>query len=931
MMSTRTAIHARQKLAFTASDSVSKRLAASKKFLRLEGEMIRMRHRAGESGLRIAQARSNLIDVLLHWLIAPALSELAASGRDPAIALIALGGYGRGELSPLSDIDFMFLFPNTVKESRLKGMQQKLTDEVLYPLWDLGLRIGHSFRSIDDTFAEARADMQTKTALLESRFIAGSENTYRTFEHAYRNFYLNENPKAYIAARLEDQRSRRQKYGNTVFLQEPDIKNGVGGLRDFQNALWMARVKLGVRSAEELAEMAYLKPNELRDFRQAYNFLLRVRNQLHFESKKPTDILNLEKQPRVARALGYDEREILERVEAFMRDYYRNAQTIHRTSRLLEHRLALNSDDAEKAKVSFREVIRSRQRNRVKHLDGFILRGRELAAEDDQVFHVDPVRLVRVFRHCQQLNAHLDFELGSLIRDQLPRLTKKVVNSSEANRSFRALLHDVGRVYPALDAMHEHGVLGRFVPEWDGLTCLVQHEFYHRYTADIHTLNSILELDRVFTDPDPVFRRYRNELRETSLPELLYTVLLLHDIGKGNGIEDHANAGVVIAEPVLERLGYDEEQREVIRFLIKNHLTMARFWQKYDLDDPKTTAAFAEIVGDAERLRYLFVHTFCDARATASTLWNGYKDTLHTTLFRNTAEHLEYGAAVERHEARRFEMTKKDLLSRKIPEVSEEEVNAHFSLLPERYFIYTENDEIALHLQMVNRLLKTIIATDTVGSLKPIIDWRDDLERSLTVVNVVTWDRAGLFYKLAGAFSLAGLNIHTAKIISRTDHIAIDTFYVAEPGRGIVQNQKVMDQFQKNVHQSLISNKDLYPEILAQARKSQARLFSGDENPLLASFTPTVEVYHELSLQRTIIEVQAPDQIGLLYQISKAIYDHGFDITFARINTERGLAIDTFYIENADKEAFADTSRLEELRAHIGRIILPSHQQAVDY
>ncbi|BET68836.1 [protein-PII] uridylyltransferase [Opitutales bacterium ASA1] len=930
-MSSRTATHARQKLAFTAEDSLAKRLAACKRFLRLESEMIRMRHRGGESGLRIAQARSNVVDVLLQRLIAPALQQLANGDRDPAATLVALGGYGRAELCPLSDIDIMFLFPDSVKEARLKEMQQKLTDEVLYTLWDLGLKIGHSFRTISDTLTEARSDIQTKTSLLEARYLAGSENTYRTFAQAYRNFFLKENPKGYISARLEDQASRRKKFGDTVFLQEPDIKNGVGGLRDFQNAIWMARVKLGITTADELVEMAYLKPGELRDFRQAYNFLLRVRNQLHFESKKPTDALNLEKQPRIARALGYDQRDLLERVEAFMRDYYRAAQTIYRISRLLEHRLALATENPEKTKVSFKEVIRARRHDRSKRLDGFILRGRELAAENDDVFQDDPIRLVRVFRHAQQLNAQLDFELGNLIRENLPKLTRKVVQSHDANRSFRAILNDIGRVYPALRAMHEHGVLGRFVPEWDGLTCLVQHEYYHRYTADVHTLNTILELDRVFTDPEKIYSRYRFELRETSLPELLYTVLLLHDVGKGDGIENHAEVGVRIAEPVLGRLGYDEPQREVIRFLVKNHLTMARFWQKFDLDDPKTTAAFAEIVGDAERLRYLYVHTFCDARATAATLWNGYKDTLHTTLFRNTAEHIEHGGAVARQEAKRFEMTKKDLLSRKIPEVSEEEVNAHFSLLPERYFIYTENDEIALHLQMVNRLLKTIIATDAVGSLKPIIEWRDDLERSLTVVNIVTWDRAGLFYKLAGAFSLAGLNIHTAKIISRSDHIAIDTFYVAEPGRGVVQNQKVMDQFQKNVHQALISNKDLYPEIVVQARKSQSKLFSGDENPLLASFTPSVDVYHELSLQRTIVEVQTPDQIGLLYQVSKAIYDHGFDITFARINTERGLAIDTFYIENADKDAVAEVGRLEDLRDTIGRIIAPEQKQVVHF
>jgi [protein-PII] uridylyltransferase len=232
---------------------------------------------------------------------------------------------------------------------------------------------------------------------------------------------------------------------------------------------------------------------------------------------------------------------------------------------------------------------------------------------------------------------------------------------------------------------------------------------------------------------------------------------------------------------------------------------------------------------------------------------------------------------------------------------------------------------------MVNRLLKTIISTDAVSSLQPIVDWHDDLNRSLTVVNIVTWDRAGLFYKLAGAFSLAGLNILSAKVISRSDHIAIDTFYVVEPGRGVVQSQKVMDQFSRIVHDALISNKDLHPEILVQARKHQARLYAADQNPLLASFTPKIDVYHELSLRRTIVEVQAPDQIGLLYRLAKTISDHGFDITFSRIGTERNVAIDTFYIENTNKDAVAEASRLVELRDALSEITTTEQREAVDY
>jgi [protein-PII] uridylyltransferase len=268
-------------------------------------------------------------------------------------------------------------------------------------------------------------------------------------------------------------------------------------------------------------------------------------------------------------------------------------------------------------------------------------------------------------------------------------------------------------------------------------------------------------------------------------------------------------------------------------------------------------------------------------------------------------------------------MTQQELISQRIPGISNDEITAHFSLLPDRYFIHTEGAEIALHIQMVNKLFTSIATTDSVGTLRPVIDWKDDLNRSLTVVNVVTWDRAGLFYKLAGALSVAGLSILGAKVISRTDHIAIDTFYVVEPGRGVVQSAAAQEAFAKTIESALLSNQDLYPEIVAQAKKIASTRYQAASNgeALHSSFPPTVDVYHELSMERTIVEIQARDQIGLLYRLAKTISDHGFDITFARIGTERGVAIDTFYIESANHEPVEDPTRLHTLRDALAAII----------
>jgi [protein-PII] uridylyltransferase len=916
-------------LAFTLETTGADRISACKGFLKEAMADLRESHDHGASGLEVQNGRSAIIDALVTSLFTHAVKLYAKrTGPSPAaVSVVAVGGYGRSELAPWSDVDIMFLYPSKAKPTVVAPFQAFLTQEVLYPLWDCGLKVGHSTRTIEEVFAQAKAEIMTMTSLLESRYVAGSTALFETFLQAYRNFYTTDDPKGYILARLEDQAARRAKYGDTVFNQEPDIKNGVGGLRDYQNALWMARVKLGIQKMDELIAQGHLSVAEAGEFTRAYDFLLRVRNEMHFQSPRPTDVLNLDAQPRVALSLGYTQEALLARVEWFMQDYYRAAQTIYQTSKAVESRLALAiGRKSSGAKVPIREALKIARLRRARRIDGFIVRGEELSADSPSVFQEDPVRLLRVFRHRQQIDCTLDFHLTELIRESLP-LMSQVVGSPDAATAFRAILSESGAVHPVLKEMHELGVLGAYIPEFAALTCLVQHEYYHRYTADIHTLNAIKELDEVFTLAEPLRRKYRSVLHEVDDPALVYLTLLLHDIGKAVGIKNHSESGVTLAIPTLQRLGVSQRGQQLVSFVIKNHLAMARFWQKRDVDDPKTSASFAELVGDPEYLRCLYVHTFCDARGTSSDLWNSYKDTLHTTLYRNTLERLTLGAAVEASFEEKRKMTEQELIAKRIPGISDDEIAAHFSLLPDRYFILTDASEITLHIQMVNRLLKSITATESVGSLRPIIDWKDDLNRSLTVVNVVTWDRAGLFYKLAGAFSVAGLNILGAKVISRTDHIAIDTFYVVEPGRGVVQNAAAQESFAKIIESSLMSNADLYPEILAQAKKIAASryLYAKPGETLHSSFPPTVDVYHEISMQRTIVEVQARDQIGLLYRLAKAISDFGFDITFARIGTERGVAIDTFYIESANHEPVEDPERLQKLRTALTEVISPAH------
>lgn len=914
--------HAQKRLFFDPGVSRSKQLPAYKRYVELENVMLERMHRKGESGLKVCQARAAMIDVVVENLFLAALDLYTTEhGALPCkMAILATGGYGRRELNPHSDVDLMFLYPLKAGGKAFKKFQEVVTEEILYPLWDLGLKVGHASRNAKEVIDECSKEIQSKNAILESRVICGSEPLYKRMRSHFEEFVKSENSKVYIQERLENELARHAKSGNTIYLQEPDIKNGVGGLRDYQNILWMAHIKYGFRSFRDLVKAKLMRDDEREAMVEAYDFLLRTRTELHMQNRRPTDKLDLEQQPHIAKYLKYPQEDIFERVESFMKDYYTAARTIYQSSEILKERMALEASTGSKGRISFREALRSHQHLPVKKVEGFQLQEKVLSADNPNVFQDDPVRLIRIFRLAQQFGAKLDSDLRFLITRSIPLIDHSIINSASAAKSFCSILRSPGEVYPILMQMHEMGVLGRYLPEFGKLTCMVQHEYYHRYTADAHVLRTIRHLDRVFSKHDDEYARYEKQLRKNDDPLLLYLILLLHDLGKAEGVKNHDVAGVRIAQPILNRFNIGREQQEQILFIIRNHLEMARFWQRFDLDDPKTAASFAEFIVDPQKLRFLYVHTYCDARGTAPTLWNSYKDAMHGTMYVRTLEQFEDDEIIEQKRKDLIIMLHQQILEKKIEGISEEEIEAHFSLLPERYFINTDQEDIELHLRMVNDLLTQIQTANSMGTLTPIIHWHDDIDLSMTVVNVVTWDRAGLFYKLAGALTLAGVNIVSTKAITRKDHISIDTFYIIDPDGGVVSDKKAREIFEKRLDEALIQEKELMPAINEREAKIAAQTKNKDMLP--APFPPSVDVYHELSLKQTIIEVQASDRIGLLYQISRLITKMGFDIGFARIATERGVAMDTFYIKNEKSEDGTHTSALIELRETLDKIVM---------
>src|SRR6266699_2403039 len=685
------AVSAAERLPLPPNRQPSQELARYKNFLKVESHRLKILHRAGAGGREICRARATVLDVLLRSLLEAVKNNTRVESRTapPAFALVAVGGYGRGELSPQSDIDILFLH-NADSTSTARGKPHPnlsaLTDGLLYTLWDIGLKVGHSVRTTDDCVKIANSDMQAKTSLIEARCIAGDAELFKRMETVVLARCVRGFADEYIAARLADQEARRAKFGNSATMQEPNIKNGCGGLRDFQNLIWMAFFKYRTRSLAELEKRELISESERKQLEAAYDFLLRARNDLHYHVNRPADVLTKSLQPAIAHNLGYTDRSPVKRLEGFMGDLYSHMRNIHLITRTLEQRLAL-LPHLERRLPSFGELLRhGRRRFQRQLVDGFKCVDGEIYPLSGRVFRDQPRRLMRLFLYAQQRGLRLHPDVAQLIRNQLLLVDRAFLRDAHAHETFLEILNQRGNVAPILRAMHEVGFLGKYVPEFGRLTCLVQHEFYHRYTADEHTLVCLEQLDRVWEAGKPPYSNYSEIFRTVERPFVLYLALLLHDAGKAARAGHHSEAGAKLAMRVARRLGLDGPAMQTLRLIIEHHLLMAGVSQRRDMDDPAVIRRFAKQVQAAETLVLLTLHTFVDAQATSDKLWNGFKDSLLWELHSRTMPLLTGGAEFVRAEEKQRESLMQDVRSLLPSNFDPEELEAHAALLPGRYF-----------------------------------------------------------------------------------------------------------------------------------------------------------------------------------------------------------------------------------------------------
>ena len=883
---------ARTKLVLEPGRQPSQEIARYKSFLKVETHRLKMQHRAGAGGREICEARAHILDVLLRHFWEASKKSLSAQAQKefPKICLIALGGYGRSELNPHSDIDVMFLHDGqVVGHSRAHPYLARMLDGILYPLWDIGLKVGHSVRTVTDCVQEANAEMQSKTAFIEARLIVGDEALFKKFQQAIVAKCVTGHVDEYIAARMEDQSSRRTKYGNSACMQEPNIKNGCGGLRDFQNLLWMAFFKYGTRSLEDLQKRDFLSTSERKQLEAAYDFLLRVRTEMHYVAPRPTDALTKSMQPGVAHGLGYHERSPSRRIERFMRHLYTHARNVFFITRTLEQRLALVPQPL--SRFSLRKLLPKSKPITVEPVDGFKFINGEIHAVSNRVFRDAPRRLMRVFLYAQQRGLRLHPDLAQMIRNQLSLVDRSFLADPHVHESFLAILNQRGDVARILRAMHEVDFLGKYLPEFGKLTCLVQHEFYHQYAADEHTLMCVEQLDRVWEAKAPPHDSYSALFQELEHPYLLYLALLLHDVGKAGGHGRHEEEGAKQAARVGRRLKLEEADSEQLQQLVKQHLLMALTSQRRDLDDPEEIHRFSEQVGGLERLKLLTLLTFVDSMATSDKLWNGFKDTLLWTLHGKAAQQLSGSTEFLRAEAAERAELLQEVRAELPKEFTQEEVTAHFHAMPSRYFLAHGVREIVEDVELARRFLERQLG-DGSEPLTPAVRWQQQRDRGCTEVRICTWDRAGLFGSIAGTLSAAGLNILSAQIFTRSDGMALDVFSVTDGRTGSMAEPEQMEKFDRLLTRVLKGDEVDLPALIAKQTKART-LYEAYTGEHIAT---QITLDNESLANRSLIEVETEDRIGLLHAISQELAQLGVNISAARILTEKGGAIDTFYV-----------------------------------
>ncbi|MFZ4115263.1 MAG: bifunctional uridylyltransferase/uridylyl-removing protein GlnD [Chthoniobacterales bacterium] len=914
-----------------------------KKFYNNQEKRLKRWHASGGSGKEITGHRSDLIDILFKNIFV----FFSGPQQKPLerLCAIALGGYGRGEMNPYSDVDIMFLY----EEKKLIPEKEQMISSILMTLWDLGLKVGHSTRSLEEALSHANKEMISKTAMLESRLIAGDKKTFQKFQQKFRKKCILGQEKKYIAWRLENIHKLREKFGKSVFMQEPHIKSGSGGLRDYQNLLWISIFYHKEASLDYLIEKKFLSQQEKKILEKNYDFLLRVRNEMNYQEKRANDQLTLRLQGKIASRLGYTQRNIIRRSEAFMKNYYERTRETNLITSAVLARMRLLS---KKEEILFGlQSLFNIKKRKVEKIDGFLIQEDFLFPEHSEIFS-DPTRIMKSFHIAQTRVLQFSAELSDLLRKHLPLVNHHFQKSPEARKIFLNILSRKGEVGRILRLMHELGFLGKYIPEFGALTCLVQHEFYHLYTADEHTLISLEKIDSLLFPENQKLLRYSSLFKNLDDPAILYLAMLLHDTGKAANVSNHTKASVEASKKVALRLQLSEERSNLLITLVKLHGELATVARTRDLEDFTTITNFAHQIKKIPTLDALTILTLADGMGTSDTQWSDWKEQLVWSLYDQTKKYLEASELSHHNTARReasgqtalrqpdrasestqheisgigktfFEQNHRDrmaiqkLIREMLPEDFKQEIDVHFEQMPERYFRMREPSLIKEHLQLFRSFFEneTQNASQKKHPLAAEILWREYPESGYTEVSICGWDRRQLLERIAASFLAAGINILSADIFTRRDHVTLDIFRVTSVRTDPLLTEKEKKMMERRLQDLLKINGNQLEDRFNKKRMDTQRMSDQEKSDTMIPSNLFID--NQSHPIYTLVEVETADRQGLFYDLLGALHYRDISIDCARIATEMRAAFDTFYILGVDKKKVLNQEILNNLRERL--------------
>jgi [protein-PII] uridylyltransferase len=754
--------------------------------------------------------------------------------------------------------------------------------------------------------------MRTKTAMLESRFLAGDSELAREFRAQFRSKCVGAHEREYVAMRMQDQVARHNKFGDSVYLQEPNLKSGCGGLRDYQNLLWMTYFKEGSLSTNQLVGKDWLSESDQRQIERAYDFLLRLRTDLHYATGRATDTLHINLQEQIARRLNYSPRNGQLRSEALMRDYYEHARNIFRvTERITEQFVSGYVTNKTRALFSFLPLIRA---DKTPIGDSFFVRKKQLHAARRDVFRKEPEQMMRTFQLAQERGLDLSPELADLLSRSLRHVTRTYQYARGPREIFKSILSEKGRVGRILRMMHRVDFLGRYIPEFGQLTCLVQHEFLHRYTADEHTLVCIDKLDALAETNDPKLIAYRNILERLDDPMVLYLALLLHDTGKAVGARPHSEGSALFAQRVAARLQLSSEQRKSLILLVDHHLTLSRTAQQRNLDDPSTVMEFGHIVKHQRNLNALMLLTLADGQGTSPEAWSDWKESLVWQLFHETSRYLADRKSYYEKTRIERESLQAAVAENLSPDYAEE-IEAHFEFMPDNYFRASDLSEVVEHLKLFRCFLENVSRGEF--PLAPAIEWKVVSQQGHSVVTFCTWERQRLLAKVAGSFSVVPLNILSADVFPRGDNVVLGIFRVCDTKGRPVTDPRDLELVGQSLQRALEDERFDFLPLIEKAKRQSRPVVPGIE------FPTRIAIDNKTHPTYTLIEIQAPDRIGLLYDVLSCLDRENILIPLSRINTQAGAAIDTLYgLDGSTHAKITDSNRIQLIQKHLKNAIL---------